>query len=361
MKIPSTLSRPRALLWTVPILAVLVASAVWIGLSTTSSSRDALPNTSAQAVVGGLKGDTGSGYSGTLVADTSLGLPTAEVGADTGAPNAIMPLVSGSYTMRYYYGGADQQRLALLGPNSEKDYLRAGAQSWEWDSGTKTANRASEPLTEDFAVPVSFAGLSPQQLAERAVASIDAGTKVSLGDQSSVAGQRCYQLVLEPGASSGTKISAVRIYVDGATHVPLGVKIFARGREHPVVDVSFSSITYKRPAAEYFAWSPPADVQVSQLAGAPGTNPVLGARDKTFGSGWTAVARYETKATDLGNTAGTTVTPVDDKRFGKGVLLQSPVLSILSLRYDKNGHDTERTYVGAVDPETLYKIAEADS
>jgi hypothetical protein len=124
----------------------------------------------------------------------------------------------------------------------------------------------------------------------------------------------------------------------------------------PSVDVSFSSVTYKRPAGEYFEFTPPADSKVSDLASAAGTNPVLGAREKTIGTGWTAVARYSASATDIGKPPDTTLKPVEGS-FGngvtKGVLFQSPVLSILALR-------DNRVYVGAVEADKLYEIASAD-
>jgi|KBSSwiStaDraftv2_1062776.scaffolds.fasta_scaffold09840_1 hypothetical protein len=342
-------------MWTVPTLVLIAALVVWLTVFTGASSRDSLPSASAESVVGAVRTNSPTGYSGTLVADTSLGLPAAPPDGTSGG-QAVTAIVSGSYTMRYWYGGSELQRVALLDPSGETDYFRAGQQIWEWDSADRVANRVGRPLSEDFAIPTSFAGLTPQQLADRAIASIDADTTVTLGAQTTVAGQACYQLVIAPGQASGTRIGSVHIAVDGRTHVPLAVQIFPRTGAAPSVDVSFSSVTYKRPAGEYFEFTPPADSKVSDLASAAGTNPVLGAREKTIGTGWTAVARYSASATDIGKPPDTTLKPVEGS-FGngvtKGVLFQSPVLSILALR-------DNRVYVGAVEADKLYEIASAD-
>ena len=49
----------------------------------------------------------------------------------------------------------------------------------------------------------------------------------------------------------------MHIAVDGATKVPLGVQVFARGRATPAVDVAFTRIRFARPGRRNFAFTPP--------------------------------------------------------------------------------------------------------
>ncbi len=74
--------------------------------------------------------------SGTVVETTDLGLPALpSIGGRRRRRGAsFSSLVSGSHTMRVWYAGPDQQRLALLGQLGESDLVRNGTDLWAWSS-----------------------------------------------------------------------------------------------------------------------------------------------------------------------------------------------------------------------------------
>ena len=54
-------------------------------------------------------------------------------------------LVSGTHTLRVWYAGDDQQRLALLGTLGESDMVRNGTDVWTWSSEDNTATHYQLP------------------------------------------------------------------------------------------------------------------------------------------------------------------------------------------------------------------------
>ena len=78
-----------------------------------------------------------------------------------------------------------------------------------------------------------------------------------------VAGEAAYQLVLAPKSPSSL-IGQIRIAVDGTRDVPLRVQVFAKGAKSPAVQIGFTSISFVKPAAANFAFSPPAGATVQQ-------------------------------------------------------------------------------------------------
>lgn len=218
------------------------------------------------------------GYSGAILVDTAPGLPSAGgAGGDTAnsdpVPNspdfgAFNTILSGSHTMRYWYGGADRQRVAILRPTSEADYFRNGEDVWEWDSASHQVSR-TKATGEDWNLPLTFASLTPQELARNALDAVDAQTTVTVGAPVMVASRRCYELVVTRPQDVTSPIGQMRIAVDGENKVPLSVQIFARNGTSPAIDVSFSSITFKTPEATYFSFTPPAGATWVPWAQAP--------------------------------------------------------------------------------------------
>jgi hypothetical protein len=254
-------------------------------------------------------------------------------------------------------GGVDKQRLALLGSTDETDLFRNGSDLWQWTSGDQVAVHATVPAAAESggaaASPTPLPGaaassLTPAALASRALGALDASTRVVVESGHTVAHRSAYELVLTP-RTSGTKVGSVRISVDGATKVPLGVQVFARHSISPAVDVAFTSIRFARPSDRNFVFTPPANATVHQVNAASAAKASPG----RTGADWTTV---------IGLSPGTsmvsslerglllkTLTPVSG-RWGKGHLLESSLISVLVT-------DDGRLFVGAVDPADLYAAA----
>lgn len=79
----------------------------------------------------------------------------------------------------------------------------------------------------------------------------------------SVAGEAAYQLVLAPKSSSSL-VGQVRIAADAKHNVPLRVQVFAKRATSPATQVAFTSVSFARPSAGIFAFSPPAGATVTR-------------------------------------------------------------------------------------------------
>jgi hypothetical protein len=357
MALGSFLRRRTTLRWAVPagILATAAVAAVTTSV-VQSGGKEKLADTTADALISAVHDARTSGYSGTMIAQMSLDLPVSEVPPGSQSPVLLM---AGAHTMRYWYGGPQRQRVAMLAETSETDVFHVGTDIWQWNSGTRVATHSLLAPAAQAGIgapispaPLTIAALTPQQLAERTLAAIDGQTEIELHPGPVIADRRTYELVLEPGDSS-TRIAAVHIDVDADRKVPLGVQVYARGVATPSIDVSFTSVTYKMPAAEYFAFNPPAGAHVQrgaqpQLASVPDAT-ADGAAPAT---GWTAITEYRV-GTDSGSgvprTMQTLMTMVSGD-WGAGSLLETPLLCML---VTKDG----RVLAGSVDPAVLYAAA----
>ena len=83
--------------------------------------------------------------SGTVVQDAALGLPELPIQVGGQGSSSFSSLVSGTHTLRVWYGGEDQQRIALLGTLGESDLVRNGQDVWTWDSDSNAAEHFQLP------------------------------------------------------------------------------------------------------------------------------------------------------------------------------------------------------------------------
>jgi outer membrane lipoprotein-sorting protein len=282
-----------------------------------------------------------------------------------------------------WYASEAQQRLALLGTMGESDVIRNGTDVWTWSSDSNAATHYQlTPGSDGATIPdQSAAALTPQQAADAALAAIDPTTVVTTEGTADVAGRSAYELVLAP-KDAASLIGQVRIAVDAEQHIPLRVRVLARGASAPAFEVGFSQISFDTPSADEFQFTPPAGATVTestlghgdlagralpqQQAAAPaqsGTEPTV------VGTGWTSVlvAKLPSAAAagvtgqqpdgtspgsggsgGLGAILGSL--PQETGSWGSGRLLQSALFSVLIT-------DDGRVIAGAVAPEKLYQAA----
>jgi outer membrane lipoprotein-sorting protein len=332
------------------------------------------PQTAAQllAAVGNAKV---AGFSGTVVEKASLGLP--ELPAIAGADDAggLTGLLTGSHTIRLWYGGETRQRIALLSSLGEQDVFRNGRQLWQWNSDTRTASHSVLPSDSSGPPHANLPVITPDQAAQRALAMIEPSTEVSTDHAAIVAGRSAYVLVLRP-KDGRSLVGSVRISVDGKTRIPLGVQVLARGSDRPAIDISFTRFSQSMPDEDNFNWTPPAGVRIVE-GDAPGQgslpSPPAGPKAPavtTIGEGWSTIAKLTGVAALPGSTSGPAGgsangsasgpgdqvaallngLPKVSGSWGSGRLFRSALLSALLT-------DDGRVYVGAVDPELLYHAA----
>lgn len=328
-------------------------------ITASASTSEPLASTTTAELLADMQSSSVKAFSGTVVMQMSLGLPQLPAIAGDRGEASPATLLAGSHTMRVWYGGAEKQRIALLGQTSETDVFHSGRDVWEWDSDTHVATHTVLPAhtasaTAHPARPSSAESLTPQQLATHFLSAIDPTTAVTLGANRSVADRSAYDLVLTP-KGAGTKIGSVHIAVDGSTKLPLGVQVYARGAASPSVDVAFSDISFKAPPQGYFAFVPPlgSTVHSGSSSSAPSTDAQAPAgRATTVGTGWSSVVVYRSTPAELNKAIGPLTSALTSVHgtWGQGRLLDSTLFSAL---ITTDG----RVYAGAVDPQALYAAA----
>jgi outer membrane lipoprotein-sorting protein len=328
------------------------------GMISTKHHPEPLPGTTTADLLADVQTATVPGLSGTIVAQLSLGLPSLPGVSDSDGDASMTGLLSGSHTMRLWYGGPDRQRLAVLGTTSETDVFHLGHDVWHWDSATHVATHMvlpQRPPASPRPLPTTTESLNPQQLADQLLAAIEPTTRVTLGRNRVVADRSVYELVLAP-RDSASRVGSVHIAVDGLTKVALGVQVYPRGTDAAAIDVAFSSVTFKTPAASYFAFTPPPGATVHQKRVSDGgdrSRPHSGADGPTtIGTGWTSIVEYRATPKQIASSAGPalrSLKPVSGS-WGSGRLLDSPLLTALVT-------DDGRVFAGAVDPQALYAAA----
>lgn len=340
--------------WFVPVGLLAVFAAVAGGVFSAKAAPDPLPPTNPTALLAAMQNSSVPGFSGTVVARMSLGLPELPGMAGRGNEASMSGLLSGSHTLRVWYGGADRQRVALIGATSESDVFHSGRDVWEWDSANRVATHTVLPAGKKEQSPgPSPSSLTPQQIASDLLHDLDPSTAVTSAAGRPVAHHSTYDLVLTPRTSQ-TRIGSVHIAVDGRSKVPLAVQVYARGSASPAIDVAFTDVTFRTPPASSFAFTPPPGATVKQgmtdPAGPATTHPSGTA--KVRGTGWTSVVEYSATRTEIGKVAGPALRSLQAVHgsWGSGHLLDSPLLSVLVT-------SDNRVFVGAVDPQALYRAA----
>jgi len=351
-------SRSRALRWLVPVGAAGVVAVFASGVLSANANPNLPPRTAAQllAAVGQAKL---AGFSGTVVEKASLGLPELpDLGGNGAASTSALSLLTGSHTIRVWYAGQNKQRVALLDTLGETDLFRNGRSLWQWDSHNRTARHTQLPAGAQLPAPASLPSLTPDQAARQALALIEPSTRVSTDRAALVAGRSAYTLILTP-RDGGSRVGQVRISIDGKTSVPLAVQVYPRDSGRAALDISFTRFDSSVPNDDNFTWTPPAGAQLRRPATASPAAPEPGSLDgvRTVGSGWTSVLAVR-GLPSLGAAEGKQVDPLLSAlpqvsgNWGSGRLFESSLLTGL---ITTDG----RAYLGAVDPDVLYRLAAA--
>jgi outer membrane lipoprotein-sorting protein len=352
---PASIFRQHpALRWLVPACVAGVTALAAGGMFNAQASSDALPELTPAALLADVQSADVPGFSGTIVSKLALGLPELPALGGSTDRASMASLLSGSHTMRFWYGGVDRQRTALLGTTDETDVFHNGRDLWEWDSDAHVATHTVLPPEPATGRDAPDTELTPQQVAHRLLAVMQPSTAVTVEHDRRVADRSAYELVLTP-RDPATRVGSVRIAVDGSTKMPLGVQVFPRGKSSPAIDVSFSHVTFKPPAARNFSFTPPPGARVRRGMVADGPlGQALPGRASTIGSGWTALAEYHATPAQVRKLTGPVVNALTAVHgaWGSGRLLDSALVSVLLT-------DDGRVFAGAVDPSALFAAAAA--
>ncbi len=288
---------PRYAPWAVPV-AVVTAAGLVIAGSVLASAQAApvLPHRSAAALLAdAIAARPPSALSGTVTEDASLGLPQLPQ-SDFGGGVPGYSLLAGSHSFSFWSDGPGRLRIAVPVQLGETDLRQDGRQIWLWNSSTNTAThivpsagvalpagwtgttsaagwtRSWRARPDHSLLPevsgvtgmLNRAGPTPLQAARSLLAAVGPTSTVSVQSNVMVAGQAAYQLALAP-KTSGSLIGQIRIAIDARGYLPLRLEVFARGATSPAYQVGFTSLSFARPAASNFSFTPPPGAKVKTI------------------------------------------------------------------------------------------------
>jgi outer membrane lipoprotein-sorting protein len=377
--------RRKAVRYVVPV-AVVGVTAATIGLvpALADSGDPDLPRITAQQLIEKIAKSDVQQLSGTVRISTDLGLPdlgglqnSIAPGASRGSgdgssadPQSKLPeLVTGTHTLRVAADGPDRQKLSLLEQGAEYSLIHHGKDVWGYDSKSNEVYHSTEagPGRQDHrAEPPA----TPRDFAEKALKSVDDTTSVTVDGTAHVAGRDAYRLLIKP-KQSGTTVGAVSIAVDAKTGLPLKFTLTPKSGGDAVVDAGFTQVSFARPAASTFAFTPPKGAKVTEEEQGPRAREhdrkpgggFAGGMDgaKVLGKGWTSVVTFDTGAKggvpsgSQGGDLGGFLDSLGDKvsgKFGKGTVFSTRLVNALIT-------DDGKVYAGAVTKDALVKAADA--
>lgn len=392
--------RRRAARYVVPVTVMGVAAAT-IGLvpAIADSGDPDLPKITAAQLIEKIARSDAEQLSGTVKITTDLGLPDlgglenslasgapgqGEGGGSSADPTAkLTELASGTHTLRIAADGPDRQKVSLLGKASEYSLIHNGKDVWGYDSESNevfhgTAEESAADQGREHQPPAT-----PKDFAEEALKSVDDTTSVTVDGTAQVAGRDAYKLVVKP-KQSGSTVGAISIAVDHKTGTPLKFTLTPASGGAAVVDIGFTKVSFDRPAASTFDFTPPKGAKVTEEGELDGEGKASGEKGrehgkpegapkseedlakgldglKVLGEGWNSVATFDTGAEgglptgsgggDLDGFLGSLGDQVKGE-FGTGTVFSTRLVNAL---FTEDG----KVYVGTVTKDALVKAANA--
>ncbi|WP_128432996.1 LolA family protein [Streptomyces cyaneus] len=408
--------RRKAARYVVPVTVVGVAAAT-IGLvpAIADSGDPDLPEITAQQLIEKIGQSDVQQLSGTFKITTDLGLPDLgglESSLASGAmasgsgdgssadPSAkLTELASGTHTLRVALDGENKQKLSLLENASEYSLIHNGKDIWGYDSksnevfhGTAEEAQAGKDKQDkqDKQGKPEEVPATPKDLTEEALKAVDDTTSVTVDGTAQVAGRDAYRLLIKP-KQSGTTVGAITVAVDAKTGMPLKFTLTPSSGGAAVIDAGFTQVSFAKPAASTFDFTPPKGAKVTEEGelegeapehrgtksedefrkelekefGGPKSEGELGKAaeggPEVIGEGWNSVAVFDTggegvpSGAEVGGDMGGFLDSLGDKvtgKFGSGTVFKTRLINALIT-------DDGKVYVGAVDKDALVKAADS--
>lgn len=358
----------KTLRWTIPVGIAAAAVGASVALpALTASAGPALPDVSAQQLLSRAMSSDVEAFSGTVRTESDLGIPALP---QQFRSSDLSSLITGTGTLRVAKSGDDKQRLSVLGNTSERSFIRNGRTAWVYDSEAHKAVRTTLPADAAKGHEKGGQGheqLSPDQAAKRVLAELGKESDVSVGRAATVAGRDAYQLVVKPKSGPGNQsdeslVGSIQVPIDAKTWMPLGLTVLPRGSADPAADVRFTDLSYAKPAASSFDFTPPAGtkverktVQAREHKGDHRGDHAKARKGSHESFSWTQVVELgdSDKATGQSaayvrqlKAAGSRVSG----EYGSGTMIRSRLVTVLVL-------DDGRAFAGAVTPAAVERAA----
>lgn len=391
--------RRKAARYVVPATVVGVAAAT-IGLvpALADSGDPDLPKISAQELIEKIAASDVQQLSGTVKITTDLGLPDlgglesslgsagpsgSGDGSSADPSSKLTELASGTHTLRVAADGENKQKVSLLQDAAEYSLIHNGKDVWGYDSKSNSVFHTT--ASEHDGKQQEELPATPKDLAEDALKAADKTTSVTVEGTAQVAGRDAYRLVIKP-KDAGTTVGQITVAVDAKTGLPLKFTLTPASGGAAVVDAGFTQVSFARPAASTFDFTPPkgAKVEEQDASKAPGHSEDFGKRPdegsakgsgkgsadefgkggpeglNVIGDGWDSIATFDTggqgvpSGSEVGGDVGGFLDSLGDKvsgKFGEGTVFKTRLINALIT-------DDGKVYVGAVTKDALVKAAD---
>ncbi|WP_433891730.1 LolA family protein [Streptomyces sp. CA-111067] len=397
----------RAMRFVVPVAVAGVAAATITLVPALADTGDpSLPSITAEQLLTKIAASDTQTVDGSVRFKADLGLPDVfSSGATSGlfsggaapsqgksgsgkdspaAPQSqLVQLLAGTHTLHVAADGQDRQKVSIIQPTAEYSIIHNGGQVWAYDSASNQAYHATVPqqgaksapqkLPEDFPA-------TPQAAAQQVLKAAKGNASITVDGTAQVAGHKAYELLVTPQHADVTTVGSFRIAVDSKTGVPLKFTLTPKGGGKAIVDIGFTKVSFDKPAASTFNFTPPKGVKVteggdlakSQSSGsstdgqhrmsADGQSAMkAGAEPTVIGKGWDAIAVIKTPKglpSNAGNHPGgkdpqSLLSGFGDKvsgAFGSGTVFHTRLVNVLMT-------DNGTVYVGAVTQSALTDAA----
>ncbi|MDT7843661.1 LolA family protein [Streptomyces justiciae] len=372
--------RRKAARYVVPVAVVGVAAAT-IGLvpALADSGDPDLPKISAQELIEKIAASDVQQLSGTVKITTDLGLPdfgglgdaftgggsrSGGDGSSADPSTKLTELATGTHTLRVASDGPDKQKVSVLEDAAEYSLIHNGKDVWGYDS---KSNEVFHGTADESAKHDEEAPATPKDFADDALEAVDDTTSVTVDGTAQVAGRDAYRLVIKP-KDDGSTVGQITVAVDAKTGMPLKFTLTPSSGGAAVVDAGFTQVSFAKPAASTFDFTPPKGAKVTEedSAAAPRDKrgpEELGGLDglNVIGDGWDSIATFDTggqgipSGSEVGGDFGGFLDSLGDKvsgKFGEGTVFKTRLINALIT-------DDGKVYVGAVTKDALVKAADA--
>ena len=282
--------------------AVIAAGAVAVPLQANAVD---LPDLTPQQVMLLMDGEI-TGFSGTIVKTSELGLPPLEMssmmdeemiaemeekmpeGFEEFIPSLIeqnaltqaVELIAGTHRIRVYASEVGM-RVQVLDPMSQRDFIVNENEFWAYDARNATAltgtfdmevsdqdkaefEAEAQAQLDQYLAEIQLDISNPEAVADYLMAQVGETTEVSVGKDHRIAGRTAYQLIAQPNAENSL-VESVVISVDSETGMALDVKVYSIEQEVPAFHVGFESISFETPDASMFSFTPPAGTTIETM------------------------------------------------------------------------------------------------
>jgi hypothetical protein len=362
-------TRRRGVRIGIPVGATLAAlAAAALTPSLTSAQTESLTPQTPQGLVAAVLGAKPQAFSGTLEATSNLlGSDASLLAGVQGSGGTTLVLPQGTATVRMWRAPGADLRLEVLDAQSERDLYASATGVWLWNSAGEQAVRATTPGGMPLLGAQAVQGFDPTTLADRIVAHLSASSSVAVGQNTYVAGQAAYTLVVTP-AQAGSTIGSVRIFVDAANDQVLGVTVDdASGQV--AFSWAFTQIAFGPQPRSVFDFSPPPGATVTTATLPPACVPqglvvgwsglppcgALAPQVPVLGTGWDRVAVLPSRSTSSDTKAASETLQSALRALEQPVVLPSGERAMLVRTTLVNALvlPSGQTLVGAVSPSVL--------